>query len=212
MCLSYLFAARSTLPDTVFGCSASIFVIMDPRSVRITDDRLCSLFRRNFFATRADSPPVEADPATNSVMVAIHAGHITFLLLLRSHLSFSYPILFHFNHTTKEPSRFRTAISTLFARGVRRSPFAVRRSPFAVRRSPFAVRRSAFGVRRSAAAQSQAMVQVQDIGNTLKAKSWRKGRYTIRQSPDHFPGRRAAATWCTCARHSRNPPARGAYG
>jgi hypothetical protein len=135
---------------------------MDPRSVRITDDRLCSLFRRNFFATRADSPPVEADPATNSVMVAIHAGHITFLLLLRSHLSFSYPILFHFNHTTKEPSRFRTAISTLFARAVRRSPF---------------------GVRRSAAAQSQAMVQVQDIGNTLKAKSWRKGRYTIRQSP-----------------------------
>ena len=27
-----------------------------------------------------------------------------------------------------------------------------------------------------------------------------------------YPGRRAAATWCTCARHSRNPPARGAYG
>jgi hypothetical protein len=195
MCLSYLFAARSTLPDTVFGCSASIFVIMDPRSVRITDDRLCSLFRRNFFATRADSPPVEADPATNSVMVAIHAGHITFLLLLRSHLSFSYRILFHFNHTTKEPSRFRTAISTLFACGVLRSPF---------------------GVRRSAAAQSQAMVQVQDIGNTLKAKSWRKRPVyhpaVARQSPDHFPGRRAAATWCTCARHSRNPPARGAYG
>jgi hypothetical protein len=27
-----------------------------------------------------------------------------------------------------------------------------------------------------------------------------------------FPGRRAAATWRTCPRHSRNPPARGAYG
>ena len=27
-----------------------------------------------------------------------------------------------------------------------------------------------------------------------------------------FPGRRAAATWRTCPRHSRNPPARGDYG
>ena len=27
-----------------------------------------------------------------------------------------------------------------------------------------------------------------------------------------FPGRRAAATWRTCTRHSRNPPARGNYG
>jgi hypothetical protein len=96
---------------------------MDPRSVRIAGDRLRSLFRRNFFATRADSPPVEADPATNSVMVAIHAGHIAFPLLLRSYFSFSYRILFHFNHTTKETSQFRTAISNFIplAFGVRRS-------------------------------------------------------------------------------------------
>src|SRR5580693_7824675 len=122
MCLSYLFAARSTLPDTVFGCSASIFVIMDPRSVRITDDRLCSLFRRNFFATRADSPPVEADPATNSVMVAIHAGHITFLLLLRSHLSFSYPILFPLQ--SYDEGALKIQDSDFHFICLRRSPFA----------------------------------------------------------------------------------------
>ncbi len=27
-----------------------------------------------------------------------------------------------------------------------------------------------------------------------------------------YPGRRLAATWRTCPRHSRNPPARGDYG
>jgi hypothetical protein len=37
-----------------------------------------SFFRQNFFATRAVSPPVEAEPATKSVIVAIHAGHILF--------------------------------------------------------------------------------------------------------------------------------------
>jgi hypothetical protein len=82
-------------------------------------------FERNFLATRADSPPVEADPATNSVMVAIHAGHIAFPLLLRSYLSFSYRISLHFNHTTKETSRFRTAISNF----IHRSAFGLQRKP-----------------------------------------------------------------------------------
>jgi hypothetical protein len=52
---------------------------------------LAALFRRNFCAVSAVSPPVEAEPATKKVMVAIHTGHMEF--------SFSC-WLFRFNHTT----------------------------------------------------------------------------------------------------------------
>jgi hypothetical protein len=45
-------------------------------------------------------------------------------------------------------------------------------------------------------------------GGTLES-SGRNSRLTHHRL---YPGRRAAATWRTCTRHSRNPPARGDDG
>jgi hypothetical protein len=49
----------------------------------VAPDCVCCLFApllgRSFLATRAVNPPVEAELATKSVMVAIHAGHMEFL-------------------------------------------------------------------------------------------------------------------------------------
>jgi hypothetical protein len=59
---------------------------------------LASLFRRNFFAMTAVNPPVEAEPATKNVMVAIHAGHIG--SFLSPGLEFEAGFFFRFNLTT----------------------------------------------------------------------------------------------------------------
>jgi hypothetical protein len=80
--------------------------VLDGSGLRVMS--LASPLRRNFFATRAVSPPVDAEPATTIVIVAIHTGHMALYSsrrdLLRFHLGFS----FGFNQTTNHASPFGT--------------------------------------------------------------------------------------------------------